>query len=244
MRLVWYGLAAPLVLHAQFEVHLNAATEKAFEEYQKAAEARMDWSARFTATKPGEFTIVPFNKEGAIEVKGGAVHDWAAGTIAPATTVEKVLSVLQNYAEYKTIYAPEVADSKLLAHEGNHWRAYLRLIKKKVLTAVLNSEYDVEYRPLGVNRWSVISHSTKISEVEGDRELPPASGRGFLWRLNAYWLIEPRPGGVYIECRTISLTRDIPAGLGWAIRPFVSSVPRESLRATLEATVRAAQRLE
>jgi hypothetical protein len=57
--------------------------------------------------------------------------------------------------------------------------------------------------------------------------------------LNAYWLIEPRPGGVYLECRTISLSRNIPTGLGWIIRPMVSSLPRESLTATLEATVRA-----
>jgi len=45
--------------------------------------------------------------------------------------------------------------------------------------------------------------------------------------------------GVYLECRTISLSRNIPTGLGWIIRPMVSSLPRESLTATLESTVRA-----
>ena len=34
-------------------------------------------------------------------------------------------------------------------------------------------------------------------------------------------------------------TRDIPFGLGWAIRPIVSSLPKESLQATLDATRRA-----
>jgi len=34
----------------------------------------------------------------------------------------------------------------------------------------------------------------------------------------------------------ISLTRDIPAGLGWMVGPFVSSVPKESLEHTLGST--------
>jgi hypothetical protein len=57
--------------------------------------------------------------------------------------------------------------------------------------------------------------------------------------LNAYWLLEQRPEGVYLECRSISLSRDIPAGLGWAIRPMMTTVPRKSLHDTLEATARA-----
>ena len=55
---------------------------------------------------------------------------------------------------------------------------------------------------------------------------PPGTGHGFLWRMNAYWLIEPRPEGVYLECRSLSLSRSIPAGLGWLIEPFVTSVPK------------------
>ena len=104
---------------------------------------------------------------------------------------------------------------------------------------VLNSEYDVEYRPLDSGRWAVISRSTRIAEVDGETELGPDAGRGFLWRLNAYWLVEPRPNGVYLECRTLSLTRDIPAGFGWMLRPITSSFPRESLESTLLATIRA-----
>jgi hypothetical protein len=39
-----------------------------------------------------------------------------------------------------------------------------------------------------------------------------------------------------MQIESISLTRDIPAGLGWLIGPFVQSVPRESLEFTLNAT--------
>ena len=232
-------LAAPFLVHAQFSTRLNPATSKSFEDYQKAAEARMDWSARFTGAKPGTVTVTPSGREGSVEVKDGMIHDWASATVAPGVTVDQVLRVLQNYDDYKNVYAPEVTESKLLSRLGNHWRPYLRIVKKKGLTVVLNSEYEVEYKALGGGRWAVVSRSTKIAELDGDKELPPGDGQGFLWRLNAYWSIEPRPEGVYLECRTISLSRDIPTGLGWAVRPIVSSLPRESLRATLEATVRA-----
>ena len=48
--------------------------------------------------------------------------------------------------------------------------------------------------------------------------------------------VEERDGGVYVECESVSLTRDIPFGLGWAVGPFVTSLPRESLELTLTKT--------
>jgi hypothetical protein len=39
-----------------------------------------------------------------------------------------------------------------------------------------------------------------------------------------------------VQCEAISLSRDIPAGLGWLISPFIESIPRESLEFTLRST--------
>ena len=66
--------------------------------------------------------------------------------------------------------------------------------------------------------------------------LPPDTGYGFLWRLYSYWKFQERDSGVYIECRAISLTRDVPLGLGWIIEPIIQKLPQESLIKTLEAT--------
>jgi hypothetical protein len=234
------ALAAPFTLAAQFTTQLAPATDQAFEDYRKSVEAQLDWRAHLTGIgKPGHAEVKPAGKNGTFEVKNGLIHDWAGGILATGATVEQVLKVLQNYDNYKNVYQPEVVDSKLLSHEGATWRPYLKIVKKKALTAVINSEYEVEYRPLGEGRWAMLSRSTKMAEVENGKELAPGTGHGFLWRLNAYWVIEPRPGGVYLECRTLSLSRNIPTGLGWIIRPIVSSLPRDSLSATLEATVRA-----
>jgi hypothetical protein len=58
---------------------------------------------------------------------------------------------------------------------------------------------------------------------------------GFLWRFNNYCGLEGRKEGTYVQCETVSLSRDVPFGLGWFIRPFITGVPRESLEFTLNA---------
>jgi hypothetical protein len=60
-----------------------------------------------------------------------------------------------------------------------------------------------------------------------------------LWRFNNYCALEERDGGTYVQCESVSLSRDVPTGLGWLIGPFVTSIPRESLEFTLR-TQRAA----
>jgi hypothetical protein len=219
---------------------LSPESEQAFDAYVKTAEAKMGWKARLQP-KAGAIAVAAAGGTSAItDIKYGIIHDWVAATLVPGATVEKVLAVLQNYENYKNTYTPDVTDSTVLGRDGNRWHVFLQLRKKKVLTVLLNSEYTVDYVALEAGRWSVVSHSTKIAEVDGGRELAPGRGYGFLWRINVYWLLEPRPEGVYMETRAISLSRDVPPGLAWAIKPMIKSVTRESLQETLAATVGAA----
>ena len=46
---------------------------------------------------------------------------------------------------------------------------------------------------------------------------------------------------MYAECRTVSLSRSIPFALRFVVRPFVESMPRESLVSTLEGVRKAAR---
>lgn len=234
-------LLVPLALSAQITTTLSPKTTAEFEAYLKLVEPQISSRLRSSPLKPGDVHVEPVRGEGTVPVTDGLIHDWVAGMLVPGATPEQAIAALQNYGAYKNIYQPEVVDSKLLAHNGDQWRVYLKIIKKKVLTAVLNTEYNVLYQNLGQGHWQMTSRSTRIAELEDGKELPIGTGHGFLWRLNAYWFIDPRPNGVYLECRTISLSRDIPFGLGFAVGPFVRSLPPESLRATMEATVRALQ---
>jgi len=198
----------------------------------------MDGRPRFE-TSGTAVSVAAGGSKSSIDVKDGMLHDWSAAALAPGGTVDKALAVLQAYDDYKKLYAPEVIAAKLLSRDGDRSHIYMQLRKKKIMTVVLDTEYDVQVRRLENGKKAVFSRSTSISEVDNGRALPPGTGHGFLWRANTYWLLEPRPEGVYLECRMITLSRDVPAALGWAIKPMITTVPRESLRATLEATIRA-----
>jgi hypothetical protein len=236
---VLLALLLPGLALAQFTTTLNPKTTQEFDNYLKTAEPAMTFRAHYGTLKPGEVRVDPAKEDGHIPVKDGIIHDWVGAMFVPGGTPEQAIHVLQDYAAYKSVYPPEVVDSKLLSRSGDIWHVYLKLVKSKVLTAVLNTEYDVVYKDLGGGRWSMTSHSTRMAELDGAKELPLGTGHGFLWRLNAYWLIEARPGGVYLECRSISLSRDIPFGLKFVIGPFVKSLPSDSLRTFLTATANA-----
>jgi len=229
----------PSPVAAQLIVKLSPDSDRAFDAYIKTAETQFDWRPHVSLDKNSSVKIVPAAQNPTIDLPGAIIHDWAGAILVPGATVEKALTVLQSYDDYKRIYAPQVTDSKLYSHQGNHWRSYLKLYKRALLPAIFDPEYDVEYRELDPARWAVLLRSTKVAEIDGGKVLPVGTGHGYLWRLNAYWLLEQRPEGVYLECRAISMSRDIPLGLAWAIKPMITSLPRDSLQQTLDATARA-----
>jgi len=233
-----FAVVLPASLVAQFTVHLSPETDRAFDEYVKAAESGMDGRPRFE-TSGAAVSVAAGGRKSSIEVKDGIVHDWTAAALAAGGTVEKALAVLQSYDDYKKVYAPDVIAAKLVSREGDGSHIYMQVRKKKIVTVVLDTEYDVEVRRLEDGKKAVFSRSTRVSELDNGRALPTGTGHGFLWRANTYWLLAPQPDGVYLECRIITLSRDVPAALAWAIKPMITSVPRESLRTTLEATIRA-----
>lgn len=238
-------------------VNLKKDTLLAFADYIEKAEAGMEqtlhdgaflWSdagtERTRQVHRGEVLAEFWSEQRPVSVPDGLVHDWIGATCIPGTGVAQTLAMIQNYDNHKNIYKPEVIDSKLIQHRGNDFKIYLRLLKKKIITVVLDTDHDVHYSRLDSKRWCCRSYTTRISEVEdagkaNERKLAPDTGYGFLWRLHSYWRFQERDGAVYVECRAISLTRDVPKGLGWIIDPIVRKLPKESLINTLQATRRA-----
>jgi hypothetical protein len=239
-------------------VRLDSRTLEAFNAYILEAESEMEqtlrgpalflWSQQELerAQKVGRGQIVAqfWADRGPDRVPSGLIHDWIAAAFVPNSTIREIFALIQDYDNHKNIYKPEVMDSKLIRRNDNDFQIYLRLLKKKIITVVLDTDHEVHYRPVDRSRWVCRSYTTRIAEVESagsqsERILQPDTGYGFLWRLYSYWRFEERDAGVVIECRAISLTRDVPSGLGWAIEPIIQKLPKESLINTLEATRRA-----
>ena len=241
---------------------LKPATVAAFNEYVSQTEQRMS-----TEVNSGRFlwidTVPPLQRDDydarlrkgevitkqlqtleegrTIHVPDGLIHHWIGLVFIPGASLANTVALLQDYDQQHKFYAPEVERSRLIRRTGDNFHVYLRLRRKKVVTVVLNTEYDVHYTMLGNDRAYARSYSTRIAEVDHaggaiETEKPIGNDSGFLWRLNSYWRFWQRDGGTYVQLEAISLTRDIPTGLGWLIRPLVTSVPQESLQFTLSHT--------
>jgi hypothetical protein len=176
-----------------------------------------------------------------ISAPGGLIHHWTATVLIPGVTLAETLALEQDYNSQAKYFQPDVVASKTLRRNGDDFEIYLRFHKQKVVSAVLDTTHRVHYQMLSATRATSWSRTTRIQEVRNAgtaKEQLEREGHddGFLWRMNTYWKFEQKDGGTYVECESISLTRDIPAGLGWIVGPFIDSIPKESLTFTLGTT--------
>lgn len=172
------------------------------------------------------------------------LHHWRGTAFAPGATAADFERLMRNFGAYPRRYAPQVVQTRVLSQQGDHYQVLMRVKQHHVITVVMDTQYDVTFARLDAQHGYSLSRSTRISEISSpgtanERTLSPSEDHGFLWRLNSYWSYEERDGGLYMQIESVSLTRAIPTGLGWAIGPFVESVPRESLEFTLRSTCNA-----
>jgi hypothetical protein len=178
---------------------------------------------------------------GPFHTPGAMIHHWVGMVFIPGVSLQQVLTLLQDYDHHSIYYSPGVTKSKLLERSGDDFKVYFRLTRKRIITVVLDTEYEVHYQRLEATRALSRSYTTRIAQVEhpgesNERAKVPGNDEGFLWRLYSYWSFSEADHGVYVQCEAISLTRDIPTGLNWLIGPLIESIPRESLEFTLEST--------
>jgi len=254
---------------APAEARLSPEASSAFDRYVQLTEARiaaelrpggaflrpdalpaMERESAYAAVRDGELRIErleTLDNGQAVKCPGGMIHHWTGIVFIPGATLDQVLKVVQDYDDHAEIYAPEVVRSRILWHMGDAFHIYMRLMQKKVITVVLDTEHDAHFERLDAVRVASRSISTRVQQVEdagepAEHDLPAGQDGGYLWRINSYWRFAERDGGVYVQSESVSLTRSIPAGLGWIVGPFVESVPRELLRQTLESTRQGVER--
>ena len=197
-----------------------------------------------TKLRQGELIIEQLASPADAELPGALLHHWRGTAFAPKATAADFERLLRDFNGYPQRFAPEVLDAKVLSQHDDHLTAKMRVRQKHILTVVMDTTYDVTFGRLDPRDAYSISRSTQIREIDApgtphERALSPTEDHGFLWRLNSYWTYEERDGGLYIQIESVSLSRSIPTGLGWAIGPFIELVPRESLEFTLRSACNA-----
>ena len=258
-------LVSPEIICAGKPVAFERKTKEAFAEYVRATEVRNDSELKrgdgllwidglpeaerkrdYAELARGE---VLMEQRKAFEPRefacpGGMIHHWEGVIFVAGARVDDVLRVLEDYDHQAEYYAPDVARSKIESREGDHFKVFLRFRRQKVITVVLNTEHEIDYFRDSATRAHSRSSATHIAEVDNpgkwnEREKSRDQDNGFLWGMETWWRVEEKDGGVYVQSEALSLTRDIPAGLGWMIGPFITSIPKETLTFTLEATRKA-----
>jgi hypothetical protein len=250
---------------------LKQKTTNAFDKYVAATEARLAGELRpggrflypegpapahaeemhdaFKRLKQGEILIVRQEtrlngKE--LDVPDGMVHHWIGIAFIPAARMAQVLDVAKDYDRRAELFKPDVIAAHTIFHQGDEYRIFMRLFQRRFTTVAFNTEYGIHWGEVTAEKVYCNSVSTRIAEVKDANNLdgpeePVGEGHGYLWRLNTYWRFEEKDGGVYIQCEALSLTRDIPFGLGWLIKPLVTKIPRQSLDRALGRTRDAVQ---
>jgi hypothetical protein len=194
--------------------------------------ARSGAVAMFEADRPSPGAQI-------VDVPEGRIHHWVGAVFIEGTTLAEVLEELKQNAGNESRSYEDVLASRLLDRNGDRMRVFMKLRRESALvTVTYNTEHAVEYRVLDHTRATSRSTATRIAELAnagtaGEHEKNPGDDYGFLWRLNAYWRYEQVPGGVLIECESISLSRGIPFALRLFVTGAVKGIARESLEKTL-----------
>jgi hypothetical protein len=241
-------------------VVLNPATRSAFDRYTRLTEQRINtevtkahgflWIDGLPANRRAELQkglrqggviierLETRDGSKSIEVPDGLIHHWVGLVFVPNVPVKDAIALMQDYNRHSKIFAPNIAASKILERDGDRFRVALRFHVKKVITVTLDTENEAQFfRPAADRAYSRIRSTrvVEIADVGTPQESPKPAGEehGFMWNLNTYWRFLERDGGTYIQCESLTLSRDVPFALAWIIRPFVTQMPKESLTFTL-----------
>jgi len=203
-----------------------------------------DHVAAIARLQAGEVELRRLSGGSSTDIPGGIIHAWEGLVFIPGVTIDDVLKVLRDYDHQATYYAPDVERARTESQHGDEFRVFLRFRRHKVVTVVLDTEHTVNYFRDSPVRAHSRSSATRIAQVEDpggpkEREKTPGEDDGYLWRMETWWRLEARDRGVYVQNQVVTLTRDIPTGLGWLIEPFLTKIPKETLDFTLEATRKA-----
>lgn len=176
-----------------------------------------------------------------IRVDGALIHHWRAAMFIPNARPSDVVAILKDYDHHAQMYAPQVKFSKLLDKRGQRYHVVHETLVRSLITIGLKIESIVDWTGNDQSGFASHSSTTHVSEFEHAgtpraRERSPAEAKGWMWREDSWWDVIPEANGSCATYETIALTRDIPWGLRWLIRPMVERFPTETLTEMLEHT--------
>lgn len=190
--------------------------------------------------RDGRIIVTHSNAGGMIHVPNGLIHDWTGTVFIPGAHTNDVTAVLQDYQAYAATYRPAVIQSHLVNRDRNQFRYQLKFQANSFgVKAGLLGDFRSIYWTEDARHSYSTTEATHLVELAnpgspGERELSPEEARGYVQRTFTIVRYNEADGGVYMEVQAMSLSRDIPAALRWAVAPLVERFSRQVLTTTLE----------
>jgi hypothetical protein len=249
---------AALVVVDAFELRPN--TVAAYDRYVAATEARLAaersgaspflWIDRQPAAEKarlmarlasGEVVVDALeSRDGGkrIDVPDGLIHHWIGTVSMPGVRLDRLVGFVQDYDRYPQIFNPMIPRTRVLQRTDDRFVVAMRTSVKKVITVVMDGDYTIDYHRLGPTRlWTtnVVSNLYQVHDPGTPTERREAgdAASGYLWRFRMYCAFEERDSVSLEQCESVTLTRPIPFGIGWIVRPFVTAIPRDTITFTL-----------
>ena len=232
----------------QISVELNSSKGFLVMDFQNQREA----DAERRAVLAGKISVKRMDSAAVksnFQISGGTIHHWRGAVFIPNVPYEFAMYRIR-HPELETEIQEDVLESRVMERSSpDKYRLFLKLKRTQIITVVYNTEHLAVFNKHGDDKHSSSSAAVKIAELEQsggvEREKPVGKDNGFLWRMNSYWRYQNVPGGVLVECETITLSRSIPFLLEGLTRPIINSVAGESMERTLrelrERMIRAAK---
>ncbi len=242
---------------------LSEDTLKGFQEYVRAAEAEMEASndasfllmdrlpgaekaKLYSEVENGTILVLPVETtEGGkhIKIPDGMVHHWVGVMFARGVSLQQARSLLLDYSNYGEIYRPTIRRGQVVSHTDDTFETVVQFHTSSPEMA-FDAHFDVHVFYDDASHMRIRSISTRVNELDNpgnpdSRVMPDGRGSGYLWRLNDYWRIEEKDGGVFVQVESIELSRSVPYLLSWVIDPIVRDKSRNAVSSLLSATRRA-----
>jgi putative flippase GtrA len=164
-----------------------------------------------------------------VRVAGGTISDWQGSVFVPGITLDRLLRRLQDPGTPPP--QEDVISARVIGRTDDSLRLSIRLARRAIVTVTYDTEHEMRFWRWTPRLATARSVATRIEEVGG-------SDHGFLWRLHSYWIYQELDGGVLVELRSLTLSRDVPSIVRPIAAPLVNRIARESMTRTLEALQR------
>jgi putative flippase GtrA len=198
-------------------------TVAAWERYVATTEERLE-RTRAPHAPRGSDAIAAAGES--VHVPSGTISDWRGAVFIPHITLDRLLHGLQDPGTPPP--QEDVVSSRVIARGADSLRVGIRLVRHAIVTVSYDTEHEMRFQRATPTLATARSVATRIEQLDG-------GDHGFLWRLHSYWRYEETGGGVLVELRSLTLSRNVPALVRPIAGPLVTRIARESMVRTLEA---------